>query len=260
MSYTNVRWILVLCLVLCTGSSAMAQGNLSDIENKLYAKFTLTQATADKTDIVTPGSIIVLRKSGFIMFGLAAQMPPTYLYKDGRLQSGVGNLFKMTMTKDGSDSAPKRTFVAGEKFWLTEIKVQQDAVILSFLSDVYNDVRYRAQIKFPFPAKKVVPPTDVMLSMIDEVVGVDGGSAQPVQAAQNAPQPPAQPLQAIAPPPPPPDMPPAPPKTITKGQTRDVVIAVWGQPTGDIKMGAKEILTYPSMKVILISGKVSDVQ
>ena len=38
------------------------------------------------------------------------------------------------------------------------------------------------------------------------------------------------------------------------------MIATWGQPTKDIKLGAKEIFVYPDMKVTFVAGKVSDVQ
>jgi hypothetical protein len=67
-------------------------------------------------------------------------------------------------------------------------------------------------------------------------------------------------MAPIAPPPPPPDQPAAPPKTIKVGQSKDVVIATWGQPTKDIKLASKEILVYPDMKVTFVAGKVSDVQ
>jgi hypothetical protein len=64
----------------------------------------------------------------------------------------------------------------------------------------------------------------------------------------------------MPPPPPPSDQPPAPPKTIELGQARNGVIATLGEPSKDIKVGAKEILVYPDMKVTFVDGKVSDVQ
>ena len=67
-------------------------------------------------------------------------------------------------------------------------------------------------------------------------------------------------LAPIAPPPLPPDQPPPQPKTIYVGQTRDEVIAGWGQPKEDIKLTPEEIPVYPDMKVTFVNGKVSDVQ
>jgi len=67
-------------------------------------------------------------------------------------------------------------------------------------------------------------------------------------------------LAPIAPPPSPVDMPPPQPKTISLGQTRDEVVATLGQPQKVVKLAAKEMLYYPEMKVILVEGKVADVE
>jgi hypothetical protein len=92
------------------------------------------------------------------------------------------------------------------------------------------------------------------MKMIAEVV-----TAEPMDnAAQPAPAPPAP--AVIAPPPPPLDAPPAPPKTISLGQTKDEVTATLGQPLKKATLGAKEIYYYSDMKVILVNGKVTDVQ
>jgi outer membrane protein assembly factor BamE (lipoprotein component of BamABCDE complex) len=61
----------------------------------------------------------------------------------------------------------------------------------------------------------------------------------------------------IPPPPPPADT--APPE-IKLGQTKDQVLAAFGQPTRMAKVGAKEILYYKDMKVTLTNGKVSNVE
>jgi len=51
-----------------------------------------------------------------------------------------------------------------------------------------------------------------------------------------------------------------PPPTIGLGQTPDQVISAIGQPTRIVNLGAKQIYTYPDMKVIFMNGVVSDVQ
>lgn len=65
------------------------------------------------------------------------------------------------------------------------------------------------------------------------------------------------PMPAIAPPPPPVD---TPPPTIAIGQTVDQVIAGFGQPLKEVKLGVKVIFYYKDMKVIFRNGKVSDVE
>jgi len=91
----------------------------------------------------------------------------------------------------------------------------------------------------------------------------DSAAADAAPAAPAAPAPAAAPAAAIAPiapPPPPADAPPPAPKTIKIGQTRDEVVAAFGQPTKIIKLATKEIDTYPDMKVTFVHNKVSDVQ
>ncbi|HZD48260.1 MAG TPA: hypothetical protein VE178_05880, partial [Silvibacterium sp.] len=83
---------------------------------------------------------------------------------------------------------------------------------------------------------------------------------------QNPQQPapaPAQPqsgLKPIPPPPPPSDSPPPAPKKIALGQTKDQVVAIFGQPQKVASLGQKEIDYYPDMKVTFVNGKVTDVQ
>jgi hypothetical protein len=64
-------------------------------------------------------------------------------------------------------------------------------------------------------------------------------------------------MPSIAPPPAPPD---APPPTIALGQTRDMVVAAFGQPLRIAKLGEKEIYYYKDMKVTFTDGAVSNVE
>ncbi|MGA3264052.1 MAG: hypothetical protein ABSC47_08405 [Terracidiphilus sp.] len=51
-----------------------------------------------------------------------------------------------------------------------------------------------------------------------------------------------------------------PPPTIAIGQTKDQVIAAFGQPIKIAKLGVKEIFYYKDMKVTFTNGKVSNVE
>lgn len=278
------RHALTALLIACASTPFLnAQGgNTAEIQQKLTSEFALTKTTDDRSDIVTAGAVLLLHRDGLLMYSTPTATPPMNTYKDGRLQQSMaGNYFRGLggVLKHGGDtstlnSIPQRKFVSGEKFWITGITIQQDGVVLNVYSDPFNDVRYYAQIKFPFP-KNSPPPTDAMIKTVEEVITVapqddanNGGDKDPGPqqkgggggAAPAAPAAPAAALAPIAPPPPPPDQPAAPPKTISVGQTRDVVVANWGQPSKDIKLGTKEILVYPDMKVTFVGGKVSDVQ
>jgi hypothetical protein len=156
--------------------------------------------------------------------------------------------------------------VPEEKCWVTGIQVQTDGVHFQLYSDPYDDVRYYANLKIPFPNKKEVPSADVAMQLVAEVLTVvpadDNGSqgdqgGQPAQEAAPPPAPAPAPMPEIAPPPPPAD---APPPTIEIGQTKDQVTAGFGQPLKIAKLGAKQIYYYKDMKVTFTNGKVSNVE
>ena len=88
---------------------------------------------------------------------------------------------------------------------------------------------------------------------IDDDFGHQLAGVAPAVAAAPA-------LAPIAPPAPPSDPAPQQTKSIAVGQTKNDVLATWGQPAKDIKLSNKEIFVYPDMKVTFVGGKVSDVQ
>jgi hypothetical protein len=248
------------------------------LEDKLEAQYTITKATANRDDIVTAGSVLVLKKDGLLMYTITTSVPPTNTYKDGKISQGFFGLSACKWCKkipgNSSPNVDNRTFVAGEKFWVTKIYLKDDGVYFELFSDPISDVRYYGLLKFPFP-KGTTPTVDQMVSTVGEVLKVQpaddsGGDSKTAAAAPTdkaapatqaaAPAPAAAAMAPIAPPPPPADAPPAQPKTIALGQTKDQVVAIFGQPTRIANLGSKEIDYYPDMKVTFVKGKVSDVQ
>ncbi len=233
---------------LMLAQPAQSQGQKSEIQQRLASLFTLTKTTADKTDIVTSGSSIVLHKDGLVMFRLDAKVPPTTTYKDGKLAMGFGDAMATTMLLGGNQTTsttPQRKFVSGERFWITAYQVSDKNIILQFYSDPYGNDRYYGQIKFPFP-KHNIPPADDVMKTISEVVTAE----TPDTAANDQTPPDSAPPQAAQ----------EPTRTISLGQTKDEVIAALGQPQKSVNLGAKEIYIFPDMKITFINGKVSDVQ
>jgi hypothetical protein len=252
------------------------------IQQKLNAQFKLTKATADHSDIVTAGDVVVLHKDGLMMCSSASSYAYSNTYSNGVLAANQKNRAKDAVKSFGLGRIPvvgsggsaadaanngcaSRKFVAGEKFWVTGIALQKDGILVSTFSDPYNDVRYYGEIKFPF-AKGSVPPVDDFVKTVAEVLTVQPADDQGNQgdqggqsAAAPAPEPAAAPaaISTIAPPPPPAD---APPPTIEIGQTKDQVIAGFGQPARIAKLGVKEIFYYKDMKVTFTNGKVSNVE
>lgn len=203
-------------------------------------------------------------------------------YLKGKLPFGGGS----SASGAANNGCASRKFVSGEKFWVTDIRIAKDnsGIIVSTFSDPYNNVRYYGEIKFPFPGKTSVPPVDDEVKTVEEVLtvvpGDDTAKGQNGDASQNAsgagptgngqvaggiasaaatPTAPS-PAMAPIPPPPPPSDPPPQTKTIAVGQSKEQVVATWGQPAKDIKLSNKEIFVYPDMKVTFVGGKVSDVQ
>jgi|SRR5579863_9379462 len=154
---------------------------------------------------------------------------------------------KLGTANQNANTIAQRKFVTGEKFWVTDYAVNPDGVVFTFYSDPYNDVRYYAQLKFPFQ-KNVAPPADDMMKTIEEVITAESDTPDAAPADSPAP---AAPTAAPSS---------APPKTIALGQTTDQVIGILGQPQKIVNLGAKQMYFYPDMKVIFTNGKVTDVQ
>jgi hypothetical protein len=288
----QIRWFRAFGFVIIASiSSFMLSAQAGDpavLQQRLYAQFRLTTTTADRSDIVTAGDVVAIHRPGLLMYGVASPLPPSNTYKNGRISQGWGGFGKdlvITMAAPGGATAtdyPHRQFVPEERCWVKGIQVQKDGVLFQLYSDPYDDTRYYANLKIPFPNKKEMPPVDAVMQTVAEVLTVvppDGQASQGEQPAPNqtaagqaVPILPAAtniataPLPDIPPPPPPQDVAPppppavAPPPTIALDQTMDQVTAGFGQPLKVAKLGAMVIFYYKDMKVTFRNGKVSNVE
>jgi hypothetical protein len=245
-----------VCLTLAVVLAGIApqphgQDQKAEVQKKLASQFTKTKVTADRTDIVTEGSVLELHKDGLLLCSTEAAAPPTSTYKNGTISMGFGANFSWTIALSAANqqvaNIPQRKFVAGEKFWVTDYLTKDDGVYFQFYSDPYNNVRYYGQLKLPFPKGKF-PPADDVMRTIAEVVTVDN-------TPPDAPSPDTTTSGPATS-----DTTPEPPKTITVGLTKDQVVAILGQPQKIVNLGTKEMYYYSDMKVIFLDGKVTDVQ
>src|SRR5271169_1775672 len=84
----NLRTILVAAAVslifvpFTPTASPLPQGAKSAVTDKLQTQYTLTQPTADNTDIVTAGAVVVLQKMGLVAAPVTAKIPITDSFKD----------------------------------------------------------------------------------------------------------------------------------------------------------------------------------
>lgn len=290
--------------ILLAGALLAALGqDTAALQKKLVAEYALTQPTAANDDIVTPGAILVLQKSDLVLGPVSASSLYTNVYNDGKIQANSFAQAKKTLGKIGrfgsfipgvggaaaagassadsnSGSAP-RTYVKGEKMWVTKIEVKtenkQPEVVFDLFTDAVNDVRYKGALKFPYAKGTSDEDVDKLIAEVFTIQPADqdqkaqapaAGQAAapapapaPAAAAASAATPaPAAALPDVPPPPPPADEPAAPPKTISIGQTPEQVTAAMGQPEKIVKLAKKEIYYYKDLKVIFTAGKVSDVQ
>jgi hypothetical protein len=246
--------LLRACLGLLFLWSCVAIGYAqnADLQKQLEGAFPLTKATADNSDVVTAGAVLVLQKDNLQMCRSNMPIPTKNFYKNGTINQGgflsVLNKLGNASLGGGNDANTIRKFVTGEKFWVTKIQVEADGVTFTFLSDPFQDVRYEATLKFPY-AKGQAPAADQLLATVAEVIKIDGdtggGSQAPEQqAAADAPAPAAAPET----------------KTIAVGQTKEQVVQAFGQPTKVVQLGNKEIDYYSDMKVTFTHNKVTNVE
>jgi hypothetical protein len=259
------RLLILGAIVAATAALAQGTVQVDAIQKQLLQYYQTAKATADGTDLVTAGSVLVLQKDHLLMDKVDQPFPSVNTYTKGAISNAgdalkglrvlnafVSHLPGAGQAASASDSAASTTganatreFVAGEKFFVTKIDTRSDSVTLYFISDPIKDVRYHAMLKFPF-AKGTAPSPDDVAGLVSEVVKVDDTSQDQQSAAnQNGQQGAAAPAE---------------PKTIALGQTRDQVVALFGVPSKIVQLGAKEIDIFPDMKVTFVQNKVVDVK
>lgn len=242
----------------CRGDQAVG------LQKQLEAKYAITKTTADKTDIVTAGSVLILEKDRLLMYATTTGAPPQNTYKDGKLSAGAfaahekAQSFGTFIGHPPPKSVTTRYYVTGEKFWVTRIDTLTDGVVFTLFTDAVNDVRYYCTLKFVYPHGQT-PSADQVLNMVGEVLKVqqdDSAQGDQQQAGnQQQGQDQGQQQQAAQE-----QAPAQPPPTIQLGQTEDEVVGMIGQPEKKIALGSKEIFVYKDIKVTFIGGKVADVQ
>lgn len=246
------RILLILILALAGMSPSLyGQDQKAEIQKRLSSAFKRTTLTADRSDVAKAGTVLTLHKDNLLMCSMEAHGAPTNTYKNGAISMGLGATmsWSMALSSVGQQVAntPQRKFVSGEKIWLADYQMKEDGVYLLFYSDLFDNVRYFGQLKFPV-SKGAFPPSDNMMKTIAEVVTDDSATQEPAPADSGAPPAQASGGQAPA------------TKTIALGQTEDEVVGILGAPQKKVSLGTKEIFYYPDMKVVFIGGKVADVQ
>jgi hypothetical protein len=191
----QVRWfkacgLIAIALVLCDALAAQA-GDSATIEQWLKAEFKPTTIAADRSEIVTHGTMVVIQKPGLTMYAVDSPMPPLYTYKNGKIGRGLmgfGKDLEISLRTPGGTSADysRRPFDSGEKCWITELQVEKDGVLFQLYSDRFDDTHYYGNLRIPFPSKKEMPSVKTVMQLVGEVLKVappEEHVAQPVAVA-----------------------------------------------------------------------------
>ena len=251
--FTTFSALTALLAGVCLVAAAEDQGPRNTIPKKLESQYVVTRTTDDKTDIVTAGSVLTLQKDKLIMTPVIGGAPCSNIYADGNLTPNANCIMdRITAVRRfrGGDqpsgtSSTTRTFVTGDKFWVTNIDVKDagndSLVALELFTDAIDGVRYKSTLIIPF--KSGLPSPGEVLNSVNEVIKTDDVK-----------------LPSIAPPPPPSNELLSSPPTVSLGETPEQVVAILGKPLLKAKVGAKEIYSYQNVKVTFLDGKVQDIQ
>jgi len=229
-------YVLTVAAAATLSVSAFAASNARAMREALVIDYPLTQVgqvmfKTDYTRITKLGVILAVRLPG--IYADVANTEHAIVntnYANGQITQASG----FTAAFSGSTSQ-SRTLNQNEKVYVTDILIKKDAVLIELLTvDVATlgdglSTRYRAELNVKLPGLDTMTPDDVKKT-IDTVIA-DPAVASAVES-----------------------------KTVKLGMSADEVKQTLGNPDKLVDLGTKQVFIYKDMKVILVDGKVSDVQ
>ncbi len=269
----KLRIFLSASIVVCAAflpaiSPAATAKTATGVVTALQQKYQITETSTDSEQITKDGTTMVMKTAGIYSFPSSTYMKPDNHVIDGKIKS-PSFFIKATWEKMGA-----HVLQTGDKVYITKMDSKSeggDTLRFTVLSADALDVtgsdakkKFLANVSFSFKKGYLdeTPPEQVE-QVIESVLAPDTGDDKKEDKAAAketaAAQPAAKPV-AAPPPPPPPPAPAKPAPTITVGETSTEVLQAMGMPQQMIDLGKKKTYVYPSMKIIFINDKVSDVQ
>jgi hypothetical protein len=257
--------------------ASFAGAQAVSLQEQLAAQYKLVKMGSDTSgySVVEKGTLLAIQKGGILSVPYGDQNVLANKYENGTIHAPGGLTLmgrKSIMGKFGKEQTT-HLIAVGDKVYPTKIdvNVQKDTVTVSIVEcDTCNKVDpptyNKANIVFQFPhgslanaaAGGVEDTIGQVLSISNDDAqggGNDQGGQQ--QATDQGGQQQAgggEQQQAAQ------EQPAAEPASIEKGMTPDQVEGAMGKPEKKVTLGSKVIYYYKDMKVIFLSGKVSDVQ
>ena len=257
-------------------SKAMGQAPVS-LQEQLGAQYKLVKMGSDTSgySVVDKGTLLAIQKGGILAVPYGDQNILANRYEGGTIHAPSGLSLmgrKSIMGKFGKEQTT-HLFAVGDKVYpmRIDVNVAKDTVTLGIVAcDTCNKTDpptyNKANVVFQFPKGSLANATAggvedtigqvLSISNDDAQQSGDQGGQQQGGQQQGGQQPGGQDQgqQQQA------EQPAAEPASIEKGMTPDQVEAAMGKPEKKVTLGSKQIYYYKDMKVIFLSGKVSDVQ
>jgi hypothetical protein len=252
------------------------------LDEQLAAQYKLAKIGSDTSgySVTEKGTLLAIQKGGILGVPYSDKSTLTTKYEGGVVHSPSGLLVAGKKSLMGRFSATQsqgqttHLFAVGDKVYpmKIEVNVSKDVVTVMVVAcDTCNKTDpptyNKANVAFQFPkgslaAANAAAVEDTIGQLLtvsndDQQAGGDQGAQQQGgDQQQGGGDQAAQPQQPTAQDP----APAAEPASIDKGMTTDQVQAAMGKPDKIVNLGTKTIYYYKDMKVIFLSGKVSDVQ
>jgi hypothetical protein len=274
---------LIPGIVLLAGALfplSLAGAQAVSLQEQLAAQYKLVKMGSDTSgySVVEEGTLLAIQKGGLLGVPYSDTSVQSNKYEGGVVKAPNAILSKglgFGMKKFGKEQTTK-LFAKGDKVYPTKIdvNVDKDSVTMGIVAcDTCNKTDpptyNKANVVFQFPkgslAKASAGEVEDTIGQLLSISNDDakqgdsgqqqGGDQQQQGGDQGAQQQGGQQQPAAQEPPPQ-----AEPASIDKGMTTDQVQTAMGKPDKIVNLGPKTIYYYKDMKVIFLSGKVSDVQ
>jgi hypothetical protein len=248
------------------------------LQEQLTAQYKLVKMGSDTGgySVVEKGTLLAIQKGGILAVPYGDQNVLSNKYEGGTIHAPTGLSLmgrKSIMGKFGKEQTT-HLFAVGDKVYPMKIDVNvgKDTVTLGIVAcDTCNKTDpptyNKANVVFQFPKGSLanaaaggvedtigqvltISSDDAQQGQGGQQGGDQGGQQQAGQQQAGQDQGQQQPAE----------QPQAEPASIDKGMTTDQVQAAMGKPDKIVNLGTKTIYYYKDMKVIFMSGKVSDVQ
>lgn len=245
-----------------------SSGSTDGVVNVLLKKYTLTETTADKSQITHDGTQLSLKQAGVYSLPCANLVTLDNKVVDGKVQKQ--NIFvSASFTKMHG-----HVLQSGEKVYVTKIESKSEGSgdILKFNIISVEDIdggdgakRYGATVSYKFKKGFLSESSPDDVEQVVETVlapaeDSDNSKQENTAAAAPAAAPAPAPVQRPAPPPPPPAAPAAPPPALSIGESSSQVLQAYGMPAKIIDLGKKKTFIYKDIKIIFTDDKISDMQ